>query len=553
MEREKKHFWQRVNREWLVDFIILAVILGSCIFVINTGYTNRFTNITQIDGISLMTGWKDSEGKEYNLRCLPHQDIELSVHVGDVNLHNKRLCFKSVDTNLVIKADGMIIYSYDSEPKNILGRSYGMYMHEVEVPNDATVLEMDLEPIFRDMPPKIDHMQITDPGVFVRDIFEEGLPGFCFCVLMLVLGGIMIIIGIIGKDQNEFYMLGTFSIIIALWCVNDTMILQMLTDNPSVTRLLNYMTFIFLPYPPVLFVQQMTGNRQRWLSRIVLCLVVLNFIINVLFTSFNISDYHYFVIQGQVVIVFAIIAGLYMICYAVKYKTCTKRLLSSLAVGSGFTVISILIDLIRYHMNVYVMTDVGAFTRVGVFMFLVVVGLYLIQEYNNKLIESNRVEVMTQLAYTDALTGLKNRLSFNEREKQLKVSNECCIIIQLDINNLKVVNDVYGHLEGDRHITNAAEIIQDCFSDKGDCYRTGGDEFIVVISGSDDERYVKKDVEKMRELSDFYNKNDKPPVPLGIAYGVACCKGAAGELAKTMQLADQRMYECKHRMKAAQG
>ena len=148
-------------------------------------------------------------------------------------------------------------------------------------------------------------------------------------------------------------------------------------------------------------------------------------------------------------------------------------------------------------------------------------------------------------AYTDALTGLSNRLAFNEKEAMLKLKENNCIIIQLDINNLKLVNDVYGHSEGDRHIRAAAAIIEESFREFGICYRTGGDEFITVISPYSDEKGATDAIETMKRKSDEYNKNENPPVRMEIAHGFAVCDDTTKELEKTELLADQRMYECK--------
>ena len=107
----------------------------------------------------------------------------------------------------------------------------------------------------------------------------------------------------------------------------------------------------------------------------------------------------------------------------------------------------------------------------------------------------------------------------------------------------------YGHAEGDRHIINAAHIIRDSFSDIGTSYRTGGDEFIVVAEKGGTAE-VERSLNVMESQINAYNKKEKPPVPLQIAYGFAHCEPKGDMLYAAEKLADERMYEKKRAMKA---
>ncbi len=119
---------------------------------------------------------------------------------------------------------------------------------------------------------------------------------------------------------------------------------------------------------------------------------------------------------------------------------------------------------------------------------------------------------MEKLAYSDSLTGLSNRAAFHEKEDEIRLKKTECIIVQLDINFLKKVNDVYGHAEGDRHI------ISDCFKELGTSYHTGSDEFI-VITHKREVSDVETALEKPEERVKNYNAENAPPIPMQIAYG----------------------------------
>jgi GGDEF domain-containing protein len=91
--------------------------------------------------------------------------------------------------------------------------------------------------------------------------------------------------------------------------------------------------------------------------------------------------------------------------------------------------------------------------------------------------KNNQLNIMLYKANHDALTGLLNRLAFTQEENRIKEKESGkYVLVQLDINFLKQVNDNYGHAEGDRFIIAAAELINDTFGRYGKCYRGTGQE-----------------------------------------------------------------------------
>ena len=98
--------------------------------------------------------------------------------------------------------------------------------------------------------------------------------------------------------------------------------------------------------------------------------------------------------------------------------------------------------------------------------------------------ESAKSAVYQELAYKDILTGLGNRTAYEEKLETLDdiiLLNQNTAVIMLDIDKLKIVNDTWGHRGGDSLIRDAAECIWNAYGDIGDCYRVGGDEFIVIL------------------------------------------------------------------------
>jgi diguanylate cyclase (GGDEF)-like protein len=97
-------------------------------------------------------------------------------------------------------------------------------------------------------------------------------------------------------------------------------------------------------------------------------------------------------------------------------------------------------------------------------------------------------EVARRLASVDVLTGLGNRRAFDDSltvEMARAAREKAPLSIGLvDIDSLKRINDVHGHLEGDRCLGAVARVMESSVRNTDRCFRWGGDEFVVVLPGS---------------------------------------------------------------------
>ncbi len=84
-------------------------------------------------------------------------------------------------------------------------------------------------------------------------------------------------------------------------------------------------------------------------------------------------------------------------------------------------------------------------------------------------------------ARTDPLTGLGNRMAWEETVRQLGSSGVSCGVVLLDIDGLKAANDRYGHVTGDRLIAAVGRLVTDSLPPGAQAARIGGDEFAVTL------------------------------------------------------------------------
>lgn len=157
-------------------------------------------------------------------------------------------------------------------------------------------------------------------------------------------------------------------------------------------------------------------------------------------------------------------------------------------------------------------------------------------------------------AMWDFLTGLKNQNCFKRdmamyRERFSEKNNRRRIgFVVADLNWLKRANDTYGHVEGDRLLSAAADALRDSLKQAEHLYRTGGDEFVAVYLSPDDVT-VAREMEQVRTAC---RSVVGLVVPLEIAMGYAA-DVANAELQQILDEADRRMYENKKFIKAQHG
>lgn len=158
------------------------------------------------------------------------------------------------------------------------------------------------------------------------------------------------------------------------------------------------------------------------------------------------------------------------------------------AIGSGFEVLKIVVDQrIAAHNDSVLQRSRLAFSLAGIVaVFTVLIALQLLLNYLRMKKEAN----------TDLLTGLLNRNGYKSEIIRLMEAqpDKFGALIFCDIDNLKFVNDCYGHVNGDRYIQAVADRLKVFGKYSTVLARPSGDEFTVYIHGFDSQ------VEKARKI-----------------------------------------------------
>jgi len=156
------------------------------------------------------------------------------------------------------------------------------------------------------------------------------------------------------------------------------------------------------------------------------------------------------------------------------------------------------------------------------------------------------MEKLQKLAITDGLTKLYNSRSFySQLELEVDRFNRYrhpLSLLLLDIDNFKLYNDAYGHLEGDKILVRFSQIIKSCLRANDSAYRYGGEEFTVILpeTGGERAKTVAQRIRKSLEAEKFKPQPDKD-VKITISIGVTQYFPKE-ELSSFIQRADKAMY-----------
>ncbi|MEW9121193.1 MAG: sensor domain-containing diguanylate cyclase [Thermotaleaceae bacterium] len=162
-------------------------------------------------------------------------------------------------------------------------------------------------------------------------------------------------------------------------------------------------------------------------------------------------------------------------------------------------------------------------------------------------------EKTLQLSRYDSLTQVYSRSYFEELYqniyKRAQRYHEHYTIAVIDLNNLKNINDRYGHMAGDLAIKLFSQVLKQNLRDSDIMGRYGGDEFLVVFLNSTYETTCHKLYEVLQILSQYPLYYEGHRFHVGFSYGVACFPSDSQDGQLLIKIADKRMYENKVHIK----
>ena len=155
------------------------------------------------------------------------------------------------------------------------------------------------------------------------------------------------------------------------------------------------------------------------------------------------------------------------------------------------------------------------------------------------------------MAYYDALTGLPNRLFFNEiMSKTIKKSDHDgsnFAVLFIDIDKFKLINDTYGHDIGDKYLKHIAQLIRNSIKESDIAARLAGDEFIICLNNIKGKALVNKVAEKILEMITVPLIHDTYRISTTVSIGISLFPTDGDTIEELERHADLAMYYAKKR------
>jgi diguanylate cyclase (GGDEF)-like protein len=163
-------------------------------------------------------------------------------------------------------------------------------------------------------------------------------------------------------------------------------------------------------------------------------------------------------------------------------------------------------------------------------------------ETTHKLFTLTKVTKLTNEMQTDTLTGAYKKTYFNTHLKKMIKNKEEGVLVVLDLDNFKDVNDTHGHQVGDDVLREFAILIQKNIRGDDIFARWGGEEFLLLLQHTNIENAMKK-IESLRKIVDAHTFTHVGHITS--SFGVAK-KEEVDDMHSLLQRADKALYEAKY-------
>lgn len=453
--------------------------------------------------------------------------------------------------------DDAVVYEYGQD-RLAAGLTLGSGYQFVKFPNEYQGKRLRIELVMAEdnVITKLDPVRIYEWENAYRVLVTEGrLPMFCGSFL-IIFGLIVSVITIVALCFTTKYVrlfcIALFAVCMGLWSLTYYNTMQIFAIPLYMISLLNYLSFYLAPIPLVVYIHAEVVNlKSKPLMVFYLIYLAVDIAAVLVVLALHICNIVHLagVLKYMQGIMFCgLLFILLVLLVNLKYAKLEKRLpVLGLLIFIGCAAY----DMINYNNERYFggqHSNVSGVASSGIMIFICIIFVSFYIEMTQKMMEQKERDILIKSAYTDELTQLHNRRYCMEYMNKLKEERSFkYTVICFDLNNLKFVNDTYGHAKGDVLIRSAAEVIAETFESLGVVARVGGDEFTAVIGTAEEEKLASL-MEQFQQNIDRKNRAVKD-LNMSIAYGYASGSQSDSDIEKVYQIADDRMYEKKKQMK----
>lgn len=370
-------------------------------------------------------------------------------------------------------------------------------------------------------------------------------------IFLVMIGIIFLMIALtvlfVNRSALKLLYIGLFSINISIWASCNFQLFSILFQNKPLNVTMEYLALYLAPFfTGLLFLESF--QRHKTERRIFTVMTSVNGIFFLLATILHFSGLVQLpellkVCHG--IIVVDIIVLFFTVIHNFNRRQRSEKLFLyglSLFVLVAFSDV-ILYNLAKYH-PFFQEDEFTSFSPWGAVIFVIMLLISYLFEIYDKNTEVKEKEFLERMAYTDYMTQISNRAKCTLVLEELEKEDASYGIISLDLNDLKIANDTFGHHAGDSIIITLATLLKDIFPSDAQIGRMGGDEFLVVLMNGQENHMVEL-LEQFQKRLDEENQN-REKLKIHVSYGYALSSEEKGQTADQIyRRADERMYHMK--------
>ncbi|WP_026651569.1 GGDEF domain-containing protein [Butyrivibrio proteoclasticus] len=528
---------------YIGDFIVKPESL-SRVQVLEDGWYVRYNDIEYTDvklsSLRKLIGNGTYKGDKL---LLVHENVDLSSYASPALMMESRFSAWKVSCDHEEVSQRYIDYFEN-------GKFIGCENNFVTLPTSDSPVELEIEFLVSETGAYSFYEPIVAADYMDLLLYAVYNNLFIFLIsVFLIIFGIMFFVIAIGFSSSfteinmQMYSAILF-ILLGVWFLTQFKVLDLFMDSNGHQTEIEYISLYLLV--PIMYLT-MGCNRNYLRSKLFLSFSITGSVVAItpiflhFFNIVHINQMLYvFQLDAWALCTFMVI----MLFRDSKSGTLTMPQTIQLA-GQTALVVSFFFNAIFYYLEVFGVYEqimlskkavpMGAICMV--FATLVNYQIYISESYARQ----REYNSLTHLAYADGLTDIPNRSRYEKYLADLNKKEDDYIIISIDLNGLKQVNDKQSHLMGDKYLLDFTDALEQTFSRKGFFARIGGDEFVVILTGD----YMAQVDDLLKELNSKLEEMNKadPSINRSAAAGYAFRhETSTTDLNSVYLLADERMY-----------
>lgn len=485
--------------------------------------------------------------------------IVIHIHIPqEYKMKNAAIAFNVYNTAFTVSFKDKELYrfGYDIAER---GRHIGAIYRTVNIPDEAFGSEVTLTCDVKENNESnhIKGVTLLPASDASKAVLIDHIGIFFVFVPLFVFAVIMLFISLTGEFKNVNTRItiwfSLFAAIVSCYIISYFGINNIFIDNVLIASNIEYISLFFVAVPLIAYYIEIV--HEKWIKRLLLVTDVLFLLFGIICTILNYTteEYHYirFILPVQVLMMIELVILIFVSIYE-KNRTYDTAKIAPYGMILFFVII--FLEVLRYNADKYLNIKIPllgiSLVPMGVILFIAALLLNNISMIMSSYEASRENEQLKELAYTDSLTGLFNRMRCEKFIRELRQNkDEEYTVIFLDINNLKYANDNYGHAAGDTYLKTVSSLISDYFCKADICGRYGGDEFFIAYKGRV-KIYFESVLERIN--SDLENIRSEKNIPymMSVSGGkVVSTKNNVINIDEAIYLADMKMYDYKRKYK----